>query len=268
MKKIKSKNLIIAVVLIAVIVVFLLNYKKIDKQNFNYQKSYLSEINDHNKNPILSAEIKTYNLSLFEFVTAVSKDDKIEDGEYITETGNKESEYLRAPNIKKIESGQIVYEKHSKDALEVSTGDFILYTTRIYNEGNTAGYASKITKTLPIGLEFITTNEQYNGIWNLEEYDQDGRPKITTTWLAKGQGEEINSKEGDSNYSKNLIKGIDEKIDYIEVQVLCRVIEDETNRVLVDYSELTENTDEDGNIMASGELIEEDNQDIERIKIK
>ena len=94
----------------------------------------------------------------------------------------------------------------------VEQGDYVLYTIRVYNEGEVNGYASKIKDTLPIGLEFVTENEEYNGIWNLEGLDSDGRQVVTTTWFAKGQGAELNAKEGDANYKANLLKALNSRV--------------------------------------------------------
>ena len=226
--------------------------------------------------------IKKFDLALFKHIAAISKDQNIEDGEYITDTGKKDGTYLRAPVVKSIENGKVIYKEDSKTALTVETGNYVLYTIRVYNEGEINGYASKIKDTLPIGLEFVGENEEYNGIWNLEGYDSDGRQIVSTTWFAKGQGAELNSVEGDPNYKANLLKALDpnspisnENPDYIDAQILCKVVEKSTSdRVLVNYAQISDDSDEDGNPIDDIDstpdkwIDGDDDQDIERIKLQ
>ena len=78
--------------------------------------------------------------------------------------------------------GTTAEKDHSKDPLEVSEGDIVTYTIKIYNEGDIDGYATTITDYLPAGLEFIpasesTINSQYG--WS---YDSATR-KVTTNKL-------------------------------------------------------------------------------------
>ena len=122
----------------------------------------------------------------------------------------------------------------------------MLYRIRVYNEREINGYASKIKDTLPIGLEFVLDNEEYNGIWNLDGLDSDGRQVVSTTWYAKGQGAELDAKEGEANYQANLLKALNkegaisaENPDYLDAQVLCKVVEQATSdRVLVNYAQI------------------------------
>ena len=233
---------------------------------------------------IIMPVIKKFDLALFKHIAAISKDQTIEGGEYITDTGNKDGKYLRAPVVKSInpETGKITYEQDDKAALTVEPGDYVLYTIRVYNEGEVNGYASKIKDTLPIGLEFVIENEEYNGIWNLEGLDADGRQVVTTTWYAKGNGAELNAEEGDPNYKANLLYALnkegeitDENPDYLDAQILCRVVEQATSsRVLVNYAQISDDSDENGKDIddidsTPDEWIDgEDDQDIERVQLK
>ncbi len=256
---------------------------KTDLTDSNYYYEGEQDDDDFEKlviNPIQ----KKFDLALFKHIAAISKDQNIEPGEYVTDTGNIDGTYLRAPVVTNIDSttGKITYKEDDKAALTVEPGDYVLYTIRVYNEGEIDGYASKIKDTLPIGLEFVTGNEEYNGIWNLEGLDSDGRQVITTTWYAKGQGAELNSVEGDANYTANLLKALNpegaisnENPDYIDAQVLCKVVEKSTSdRVLVNYAQISDDSDKDGNPVddvdsTPDEWIDsDDDQDIERIKLQ
>ena len=228
--------------------------------------------------------VKKFDLALFKHIAAISKDQTIENGEYVTDTGNIDGIYLRAPVVTSIdpETGKITYQQDDKAALTVEPGDYVLYTIRVYNEGEINGYASKIKDTLPIGLEFVIANEEYNGIWNLDGLDEDGRQIVSTTWYAKGQGAEADAVEGDPNYKANLLTALNkeaaisnENPDYIDAQVLCRVVEQSTsNRVLVNNAEISDDSDENGDPIDDVDstpdewIDEDDDQDIERIKLQ
>ena len=256
---------------------------KTDLTDSNYFYEGEQDDDDFEKLVIMPI-VKKFDLALFKHIAAISKDQNIEPGEYVTDTGNIDGTYLRVPVVTNIDptTGKITYKEDDKEALTVEPGDYVLYTIRVYNEGEIDGYASKIKDTLPIGLEFVVGNEEYNGIWNLEGLDSDGRQVITTTWFAKGQGAELNSVEGDANYTANLLKALkpegeisNENPDYIDAQVLCRVVEEATsNRVLVNYAQISDDSDKDGNPVddvdsTPDEWIDtDDDQDIERIKLQ
>ena len=262
-----------------------INKDDLADQNYFYQGE---QDDDDFEKLVIMPEEKIFDLALFKHIAAISKNQTIEDGEYVTDTGKKDGTYLRAPVVTNIdkETGKITYKQNDKEALIVEQGDYVLYTIRVYNEGEVNGYASKIKDTLPIGLEFVTENEEYNGIWNLEGLDSDGRQVVTTTWFAKGQGAELNAKEGDANYKANLLKALnkegeisDENPDYLDAQVLCRVTERATSgRVLVNYAQISDDSDENGKKIddidstpdnfVNPDRDFEDDEDFERIKLR
>lgn len=259
---------------------------KPDLTDSNYHYAGEQDDDDFEKLVIMPVE-KVFDLALFKHIAAISKDQTIEAGEYVTDTGNIDGTYLRAPVVTNIDkdTGKITYDVDNKDALIVNPGDYVLYTIRVYNEGELNGYASKIKDTLPIGLEFVTENEEYNGIWNLDGLDTDERQVISTTWYAKGQGAELNAQEGDANYKANLLYALNkegaisttepENPDYLDAQVLCKVVEAATSdRILVNYAQISDDSDEDGNPIddidsTPDEWIDtDDDQDIERVKVR
>jgi len=257
------------------------NKDELTDSTYHYQGE--QDDDDFEKIVIMPIE-KKFDLALFKHIAAISKDQKIENGEYVTDNGNIDGTYLRAPVVTAIdpETGKITYEQDDKTALTVEPGDYVLYTIRVYNEGEINGYASKIKDTLPIGLEFVIENEEYNGIWNLEGLDTDGRQVVSTTWYAKGKGAELNSVEGDENYKANLLRALNkegqisnENPDFLDAQVLCKVTEQSTsNRVLVNYAQISEDSDEKGEPIEDIDstpdkwIDDEDDQDIERIQLQ
>ena len=95
---------------------------------------------------VIMPEEKIFDLALFKHIAAISKDQTIENGEYVTDNKNIDGTYLRAPVVTAInpETGKITYKEDNKEALTVEPGDYVLYTIRVYNEGEVNGYASKI----------------------------------------------------------------------------------------------------------------------------
>ena len=275
------------------------NVNKDNMQNYKGDKSnpddlsksdnfYKGEQDDDDFEKLVIKPVeKIFDLALFKHIAAVSKDENIESGEYITDTKNINGTYLRAPVVTAIDAqtGKITYKEDNKEALVVNPGDYVLYTIRVYNEGEVNGYASKIKDTLPIGLEFVVGNEEYNGIWNLEGLDADGKQIVSTTWYAKGQGAELNSQPGDTNYKANLLKALNKEgaisntkpanPDYLDAQILCRVTENATSdRILVNNAQISDDSDENGNPIDDIDstpdkwIDGEDDQDIERIKVR
>ena len=171
-------------------------------------------------------------------------------------------------------------------------GDVVTYTIRVYNAGEVDGYASLIKDLLPVGLEFVETTDQtseYYGIWNIDKMtDENGQERevISTDHLAKGKGKELNSVEGDANYTANLLRALDDSKnvsdtepknpDYRDVQVLCRVKE-QTNKVLVNYAQISADTDKNGNEIDDKDSTpdnlpkdgpHEDDEDLEKVQVK
>lgn len=129
--------------------------------------------------------LQSFDLALRKFIIAVSDDTTIEDVEYLK---NSDGTYTRAPIVDTSKlnttdkNGKLITTatyNHTKEPVEVSKNDYIVYMLRIYNEGDIAGYASEIKDHLPEYLEFVDGkfNEKYG--WNVSE---DGRT-VTTTYL-------------------------------------------------------------------------------------
>ena len=165
---------------------------------------------------------------------------------------------------------------HPKDPILVSSGDTVVYTIRIYNEGDVAGYASEIMDDIPEGLEFLPENDT-NITYRWKMLKEDGTEtdnpeeavKITTDYL---------SKEQEKNEGDNLIPGFDKSTmtepAYKDVKVAFKVTEpNSSDRVIINTAEITDDTDEDGNPVEDidstpdNEKPEEDDIDIEKIKV-
>lgn len=169
---------------------------------------------------------------------------------FITKVNNKEVSPSRTPNVDVTGlvdgSKKTATYTHSKNPVGVQTDDIVIYTIRVYNEGNIDGYAEEITDYIPTGLEFIapensTINSKYK--WKLSS---DGT-KITTNYLAQA-----NSNKESTNKEENfLIKAFDKTatnptLDYRDVQVEFKVIAANSQEgTLRNIAEISKDSNED-----------------------
>ena len=175
----------------------------------------------------VTVSLSEFDLALRKFITNIN-------GTELVENNGK---YTREPNI---DLSPLVNNtettanyKHPKNPLSVEIGDIVVYTLRIYNEGNASGYAAEVTDYLPKELQFVANDELNNSYgWSI---DSTGRV-ATTTKLSKANG------------TSNLINAFDgTNLDYKELKIKCRVISTENlNNVITNIAEITKFTDETG----------------------
>ena len=207
-------------------------------------------------------EIAEFDLSLRKFITAVND----------SEITNRIPQVDVTPLIDG--SGTTAIYNHPKDPVLVSNGNIVTYTIRIYNEGEVAGYASRIKDDIPEGLEFLPdneTNQEYRWVMLNEEgnvtENLEEAVALETDYLSKEQEQE----EG-----ANLIAPFDgENLDYRDVKIAFKVIEPNTSdRILINKAQISEDTDEDGNDVKDRDSTPdewnegEDDQDIEKVKVQ
>lgn len=113
------------------------------------------------------------------------------------------------------ENGTTATYNHSKKPLSAYVGDVVEYTIRVYNEGDSEGYATEITDYLPKQLEFIKDN-QTNITNNWKMYDANGNETqnvsdAVTIKSDKLKDEKIPAFDGDT-------------LSYKEVKVVCKVV--------------------------------------------
>ena len=214
--------------------------------------------------------LKQFDLALRKFITGV----------------NDEEVTSRIPEVDTSlygttdENGNIITSftyNHTKDPVRVATHDIVIYTIRIYNEGQISGYAEEIKDDIPEGLVFLPENE-INQEYRWVMYDANGNVTenaeeavyIRTDYLSKAQEET----EGE-----NLIEAYDaetmETPDYRDVQVAFRVTEPNTSdRIIINSAEISDDADENGDEVEDidstpDEWIDgEDDQDIEKIYVQ
>ncbi len=207
--------------------------------------------------------IQDFDLALRKFITKVDEED-------VT---------TRIPEISyDKEQNQITYN-HTKDPVEVITGNIVEYTIRIYNEGDMNGYAEEVADDIPDGLRYLPENET-NIEYRWVMYDEEGNVtenaeeavEIRTDYLSKGQ---------EQTEGENLLQEFnpDEEIgegnpDYRDIKVAFEVVEPNTSdRIIVNSAQITEDSDENGNPVEDIDSTPdewndgEDDQDREYIKL-
>ena len=129
-------------------------------------------------------------------------------------------------------------KKHTKNPIPVKTGDRVIYTIRIYNEGDIDGYAEEITDYLPEGLELVP--EEESEINKTYRWKQDiSNPRIIKTdYLSKAQGDNLLKK-----FNKTPQNG-KYTIDYADVKVECVVVQSESDKN-INLKNVAEITDDD-----------------------
>jgi len=208
-----------------------------------------------------------FDLALRKFITKV-------------DTTNVNNRY---PTLSMNESGNIKYT-HPKEPVEVCTNDTVIYTIRIYNEGEIAGYANEITDDVPFGLEFLVDNEinkEYR--WKmLDEKQQETTDVSKAKYLVTDYLSENQEKETGRN---NLIKPFDREAglsetnpDYRDVQIAFKVTYQvkevgEESRVLVNVAQISADSDDDIDSKPNRDEVYDDNYheddiDYDNVKVK
>ena len=203
-------------------------WKKDDSDDYydnqNYPK-YKEDDEDYDNIKLLR-----FDIALRKFITAVSEDSSIEDSEYI----NTKVPQIDISKLKTGEDQTAIYN-HSKDAITVNAGDYVVYTIRVFNEGDLDGYASKIIDYLPEYLNYI--DGEFNKAYGWT-YDSSNR-SVTTSYLSSANGKD------------KILEAFDgEALDSNEVQILCRVSSDAvSDKNITNIAEITEYQDENGTVI-------------------
>ncbi len=183
----------------------------------------------------LQTDKRKFDLALQKFITGVNSD-KITN---------------RVPEVSKDEDGNLHYN-HPLEPVEVRGGDLITYTIRVYNEGETDGYAKEVSDNIPTGLVFVPENET-NIKYGWKMYDKDGKEtddanqavEVRTTYLSKENSEDNLI----SAFNKNA-EISDSNPSHKDVELVFRLddtlISDNSSKTLINVAEITKNTDKDG----------------------
>ena len=174
-----------------------------------------------------------FDLALRKYITEVKKNEtKVEIGESRVPTINEKS-------VEEYKANKTAGYYHTKTPVNVKPGDNIIYTLRVYNEGNINGFAKEITDYLPAGLEFVTDskiNKENN--WVVTS-NNDGTTTVKTDKLKDTTIKPANGEEGLLEYVKQEKKSeAPEFSAYVEIE--CKVKADiQDSKLLVNVAEIT-----------------------------
>jgi len=195
---------------------------------------------------------------------------------FINKINGEAPQINRAPvvdvtNLKNNSSTNATYT-HPKTPLTVTTGDIVIYTIRVYNEGDIDGYAEEVVDYLPKGLGFLPNHKiNIDNYWAIPSNTIS--VKLSTIPNAKDNlklddfedilnlddvdvviaDKYVSTKLGSSNVN-NLIKAFDKQngttLSYKDIQIACIVMDTskiETANDLRNIAEIQKHTDENGN---------------------
>ena len=162
-----------------------------------------------------------FDLALRKFITSINGVQVEQSREPVITQDNLKALATGTANF---DNGTTTNKEHTKTPLVVEKDDKVIYTIRIYNEGDIDGYADTIVDYLPEGLELVdasesTINTKYG--WQVVSPDNGTTKTMVST-----------------NYLKNTVISAFDKdpengvysIDYADVQIECRVIKTPTEQ--------------------------------------
>lgn len=194
-----------------------------------------------------------------------------------------------------------------KTPVQVKVGDVVIYTIRVFNEGDVDGYASKVEDYIPEGLGFILDhNINYDNQWAIPS--SVNRVKLSTIPNATGNLSTSDFSRSGKVSSQDDVKNVEvvtgkvtistlklasdsekllafdkttQKLDIHEVQVACVVLEGTDEQQLRNIAAITEYRDKNKNLVNPdiessynndlsnfNESSHEDDEDFEKLVLK
>ena len=203
----------------------------------------------------LKKQEEVFDFTLKKFITHIeSKDGK-----------KKEDHSNRAPvvNVTPLKTGGTTAEyNHSKEPLLVLPEDRVVYTLRVYNEGNIDGYAEKIVDNVPSNLEFIESdpiNVKYR--WKKTENG------LETDYLSRKASSERKEDSKIAAFNSNK-----DTLAYKDVQVAFRISKNykPADGIIKNIAEITEDWNEKGipdrDSKPNNKNPKEDDEDYDQLK--
>lgn len=189
-------------------------------------------------------EPKAFDLSLRKFITSIKRNN--EDIEIADRTPKINTNTLI--NGIRNRNGSIEYTAtytHPKNALPVETGDKVIYTIRIYNEGDLDGTATEVTDYLPDGLELVPVSESsINRIYGWTS--EDGKT-IKTEYLKDSIIKAFDKDKTSAEEGWQKAETGDSGLYYADVKVECKVVATvgAQDKNLRNIAAITADTDDD-----------------------
>lgn len=192
-------------------------------------------------------KLQYFDLALRKFIT------KVNDTEY----NNRYPEVVFGDNL------SVTY-KQTKDPALVETSDTVIYTIRVYNEGEKTGTATEIKDNIPEGLEFLPDNE-VNKEYKWKMLDSEGK-ETTDIEKAKYIVTDALSKE---TIDGIVVNGEERILSYKDVKVAFKVTaKSDTDKIIINTAEISKDSDDDIDSTPDNNVENEDDLDKEYIKVQ
>ena len=179
--------------------------------------------------------IKSLDLSLRKFITNVN-------GTEIT----SRIPQVDTTNLSNGTSTTAIYN-HTKAPVKIDLGDTVVYTIRVYNEGEVDGYVEEITDHLPLQLEYLPDNA-INVQYGWKMYDENGA-ETTDVSKVKTIKTKYTGKANETSENANKLLAYDggKTLNYIDVKVACKVrATDPMASKITNIAEITDFTNGNG----------------------
>ena len=167
-----------------------------------------------------------FDLALRKFITSINgKNVETSREPVITQDDLK----ALATGTANFDNGTTANKTHTKTPLVVEKGDKVIYTIRIYNEGDIDGYADLVLDYLPEGLEIVDSSEStINKKYGWKDYtipqsmesSTSSNVIYTTSYLQDKLIKAFDKAPDDGTYD----------IDYVDVQIECIVTKNPTEQ--------------------------------------
>ena len=181
--------------------------------------------------------IKQLDLSLRKFITGV---------------GNQEiTSRVPNPDVTALKAGTATTAtyNHPKTPIKVEVGDTVIYTIRVYNEGEIDGYVEEITDHLPDQLEFLP-NDPINQTYGWVMYDSTGNVTTDATQAKTIKTDYLSKNKEKSENANKIVAFNGETLAYKYVKVACKVVLTAPMPTkITNIAEITAFTDGNGNIV-------------------
>ena len=176
----------------------------------------------------IEPEEKEFDLALRKFITGIN------DEEIDSRIPEISLEELR-------EGAETATYEHPKTAIYLKRGDLVVYTIRIYNEGDLDGYVPEVTDYLCDELEFVEGHE-INELYGWEA-SEDGY--LTTNYLAdkliKAYNPDITVNDTNREELWQQAEDGEDGLYYADLQIVCRIKEDAQEEItLPNVAEISE----------------------------
>lgn len=212
------------------------------EEKYNYDNA--NNEDDIDYEPV---KLQYFDLALRKFIT------KVNDTEY----NNRYPEVVFGDNL------SVTY-KQTKDPALVETSDTVIYTIRVYNEGEKPGTATEIKDNIPEGLEFLPDNE-VNKEYKWKMLDSEGK-ETTDIEKAKYIVTDALSKE---TIDGIVVNGEERILSYKDVKVAFKVTaKSDTDKIIINTAEISKDSDDDIDSTPDNNVENEDDLDKEYIKVQ